>query len=126
MIKLLENIPTVSKALLRLSLEVYENRTDHVRNNLRLNETFMLFFFQCYCKIYRKQLEIIVEATYGLHSNEYFEQLNLIFGARSLEAGRFRYLSNFRRADKIKDLLFSIDFWNRNTELLFLFSTISP
>ena len=126
MIKLLENIPTVSKALLRLSLEVYENRADHVRNNLRLNETFMLFFFQCYCKIYRKQLDIIVEATYGLHSNEYFEQLNLIFGARSLEAGRFRYLSNFRRADKIKDLLFSIDFWNRNTELLFLFSTISP
>ena len=39
---------------------------------------------------------------------------------------RFQLNSNFRGADEIKDLLISIDFVNRNTELLLLFSIISP
>ena len=48
-------------------LEVYENRADNLSNNLRLNEISILISFQFYCKINRNQLEIIVEATYGLH-----------------------------------------------------------
>ena len=48
-------------------LEVYENRANNLSNNLRLNEIFMFIFLQFYCKINRKQLEIVVETTYGLH-----------------------------------------------------------
>ena len=58
---------------------MYENRADRLRNNLRLNEISILRFFQFYCKINRNQLEIVVKATYGLHSNKYLEILNLIF-----------------------------------------------
>ena len=58
---------------------MYENRTDNLSNNLRLNEISMLLFFQFYCKINRNQLEIVVEATYGLHPYQYFEILNLKF-----------------------------------------------
>ena len=46
---------------------MYENRADNLSNNLRLNEISILIFFQFYCKINRNQLEIVVEATYGLH-----------------------------------------------------------
>ena len=49
-------------------LEVYENRADNLSNNLRLHEITIIVFFQFYCKISRNQLEIVVEATYGLHS----------------------------------------------------------
>ena len=48
-------------------LEVYKNGADNLSNNLRLNEISLLIFFQFYCKINRNQLEIVVEATYGLH-----------------------------------------------------------
>ena len=48
-------------------LEVYESRADNLSNNLRLNEISILIFFQFYCKIHKNQLEIVVEATYGLN-----------------------------------------------------------
>ena len=54
------------------TLEVYENRDDNLSNNLRLNEIFILIFLQFYGKINRNQLEIVVEATYGLHPYYYF------------------------------------------------------
>ena len=38
---------------------------------------------------------------------------------------RFRFNSDSRGADEIKDLTIPIDFRNRNTELLLLFSIIS-
>ena len=60
-------------------MKVYENRADRLSNNLRLNEISILSFLQFYCKINRNQLEIVVKATYGLHSNKYFEILNLTF-----------------------------------------------
>ena len=50
-------------------MEVYENRADHVSNNLRLNEISILTFFQLYCKINRNKSEIFVEETYDLHPN---------------------------------------------------------
>ena len=105
---------------------MYENRADHLSNNLRLNEISILIFFQFYCRINRNQLEIVVKATYGLHANKYFEILNLTFGGRSLVTRRFGLHSSSREADKIKDLLISIYFCNKNTELLLLFSIISP
>ena len=105
---------------------MYENRADHLSNNLRLNEISILIFFQFYCRINRNQLEIVVKATYGLHANKYFEILNLTFGGRSLVTRRFGLHSSSRDADKIKDLLISIYFCNKNTELLLLFSIISP
>ena len=43
-------------------LEVYENRTDNLSNNLRLTEISMLIFFQFYCKIKRNLFEIVAEA----------------------------------------------------------------
>ena len=58
---------------------MYENCTDPLSNNLRLNEISVIRFFQIYCKINRNQLEIVLKATYDLHSNKYFEILNLIF-----------------------------------------------
>ena len=58
---------------------MYENRADRLSNNLRLNEISILSFLQFYCKINRNQLEIVVKATYDLHSNKYFEILNLTF-----------------------------------------------
>ena len=59
-------------------------------------------------------------------SNEYFEILNLTFWGRSLVVRRFGHHSNSRGADEIKGLPISIDFYNRNMELLLLFSIISP
>ena len=46
---------------------MYENRADSLCNNLRLHEISIPNFFQFFCKISRNQLEIVVEATYGLH-----------------------------------------------------------
>ena len=48
-------------------MKVYGNRTDHLSNNLRLNEISKLTFSQFYCKIKKKQLELVLEATDGLH-----------------------------------------------------------
>ena len=49
-------------------MEVYENRADHLSNNLSLKKIFpCTIFFQFYCEINRNQLKIAVEATYGLH-----------------------------------------------------------
>ena len=107
-------------------MKVYENRADRLSNNLRLNEISILSFLQFYCKINRNQLEIVVKATYGLHSNKYFEILNLTFWGRSLVTRRFGLHSNSRDADEIKGLPISIDFCNKNTQLLLLFSIISP
>ena len=52
-------------------LVVYENFADRLSNNLRLNENSILTFSQFYFKINRIQLETIVKATYGLHTNKY-------------------------------------------------------
>ena len=106
-------------------LEVYENRADRLSNNLRLCEISILTFFQFYFKN-RNQLEIVVIATYGLYPNKYFEILDLTFWGRSLVTKRFGIDSYSWGADEIKDLLILIDFHNRNMELLFLFSIISP
>ena len=103
-------------------LEVYESRAD---NNLRLNKITILSFLKFFCKINRDKLEIVVKATYGLQSRKFFEILNLTFWGRSLVTRRFGFHSNSWGADKIKGLTISIDFRNRNTELLLVFSIIS-
>ena len=94
---------------------------DCLSNKQRINEISILSFLQFYCKINRNQLEIVVKATYGLHSNKYFEILNLTFWGRSLVARHFGLHSNYRGADEIKDFPILIDF-----EFLLLFSIISP
>ena len=83
-------------------MAVYENRYDHLSNNLILNEISKLIFFQFYCRINRKQLEIAVEAIYGLNPDKYFEILNLKFG------GRFGLHPNSRWAYEIRELLIAI------------------
>ena len=77
-------------------------------------------------EVYENQLEIVVKATYSLHRNKYFEIFSLTFWGRSLVARRFGVHPNSQGADEIKDLLISIDFRNRNTELLLLLSITSP
>ena len=83
---------------------MYENRADHLSNNLKLNEISILMFFQFYCKINRNQLEIVVKATYGLHANKYFEILDLKFWQRSLVTRHIGLHSNSRGADEINGL----------------------
>ena len=58
---------------------MYENRDDCLSDNLRLNEISILTFFQSSIKINRKQLELVVKATYGLHSKKYLLILQLTF-----------------------------------------------
>ena len=94
---------------------MYENYTDHLRNNLKLNEISTLLFLQFY-KIIRNQLEIVVKAIYGLHPNKYFKILNLTFWGRTRVKRSFGVHSNSRGVGKIKDLPISIDISNRNTE----------
>ena len=48
-------------------LEVYENRADHLKNNLILQEISILIFFQFHCKINRSPPQIVVETTYVLN-----------------------------------------------------------
>ena len=67
--KSLKNISAVSKDFAEDCLEVYENRADHLNNNLILQEIFILVFFQFYCKINRNQSQIVVETIHGLNSN---------------------------------------------------------
>ena len=81
----------------------------------------LLFYF----KINRNQLEVVVRATYGLYPNKYLEILHETFWGISLVTKSFGFYSNFRGADQIKDLPISIDFRNRNSELLLMFSIIS-
>ena len=66
-----------------------------------------------------------MKETYGLHSNKYYEILNLKFWEKSLVTRRFSLDSNSRGTDEIKGLPNSIDFRYRNTEKLHLFSIIS-
>ena len=47
---------------------MYENCTDNLSNNLRLNEIYTLIFSNFTPKKNKNQLEIVVEATYCLHS----------------------------------------------------------
>ena len=54
------------------------------------------------------------------------EILHLQIWGRSRVTRRFELHSNSRGADEIKGLPISIDFYHRNTELLLLFSIISP
>ena len=65
------------------------------------------------------------KTTFGWHSNKYFEIFHLTFWGRSLVTRRFGLYSNSRGADEIKFFPISIEFRNRNTELLLLFSIIS-
>ena len=101
---------TVSEDLIEDCLEAYENSTDHIRNNLILNEISILIFFHFYCKTNRGQLEIVVETTYGLHPNKHFEILNKKFAGKSLVIRSFGFHSNSRGADEIRDFPISIDF----------------
>ena len=78
---------------------LYEDRADHLSNNLRLNKIFKLIFFQLYCKISRNQLETLREAAYGLHPNLSFEILNLKILRRSQVARRLGIYSNSQGAD---------------------------
>ena len=48
-------------------MEVYENRADHLNNNLILQEISILIFFQFYCKISRNQSQVVAETTYCLN-----------------------------------------------------------
>ena len=66
-----------------------------------------------------------MKETYGLHSNKYYEILNLKCWEKSLVTRRFSLHSNSRGTDEIKCLPNSIDFRYRNTEKLHLFSIIS-
>ena len=50
-------------------LVVDEDCADYLSNNMRLNEIFIPTFFLFYCNLKRSQSEIVVKATYGLHSN---------------------------------------------------------
>ena len=59
------------------------------------------------------QLEIVVEATFGLHLNKYFEILNPIFGRRSLVTRCFGLHSNFQGVNEIRDLPISVDFFTQ-------------
>ena len=86
------------------------SHTYHLSNNLRLNEIPILIFFQFYCKINRKQLEIVLEESYDLHPDKYFEILNQTFGGRSPVTRRFWLHSNSRGVDDMRDLPISIDF----------------
>ena len=58
---------------------MYENCTDHLSNNLRLNEISILILFKFYVNINRNELEIVVKVTHGLHPNKYFETLDVRF-----------------------------------------------
>ena len=89
---------------------MYENCVDHVGNNLRTSEISTLIFFQFHCKTNKNQLEIVIEATYGLHPDKYFKILSLKFGRRCLVTRRFGLHSNSRDADEIRNLSISIDF----------------
>lgn len=89
-------------------MAVYENRYDHLSNNLILNEISKLIFFQFYCRINREQLEIAVETIYGLNPDKYFEILNLKFGGRNLLTRRFGLHPNSRCAYEIRELLIAI------------------
>ena len=55
---------------------MYENRADHLSNNLRLNE---ISIFPNFLQINRNQLETVVKENYGLHPDKYVEILNLTF-----------------------------------------------
>ena len=100
--KTLKNIPTVSKDLLRIVWKCI--------NNLRFHETSIFIFFQFYCKINKKQLEIVVEVTYGLHPNQYFEILDLKIAGKGLMKRCFKLYLNSRGAHEISDLPLSTDF----------------
>ena len=106
-------------------LKLYENCTDSINNNLRLSEIYIVTFFEFYFKINRNQLEIIVKATYSWYNSKYFEILHLTYWGGSLVTIIFGFHSNSWGADEIKVLPISIDFRNRKTELLLLFSIIS-
>ena len=91
-------------------MQVYENRSDNLSNNLRLNEISILIFFQFHCKINRNRLEIVLEATYGLQPYKYYEILNLKFWGRSKVIKRSRFHSNSQGVHEIKDFPVSVDF----------------
>ena len=95
------------------------------KNNVCIFICSTLTFFQFYCKVNRNQLKVFVKSTYGLYHNKYFEIINLRFWERSLVMRCFELHSNSQRADEIKGLPISIDFRNRGTEFLILFSMIS-
>ena len=104
---------------------MYKNHTDHLSNNLWLNEMSILTFFQFYFKINRNQLERVVKVTYGLHPNKCLNTESKIFrmkpGDKTCWAS-FKSLSRWWE----QDLPITIDFRSKNIELLLLFSTISP
>ena len=71
----LNNIPAVSEDLLRIPWKCMKyaltirdyRRLQEITGNYRLQEIFILNFFQFYWKINRNQLQIVAETTYGLN-----------------------------------------------------------
>ena len=103
-------------------MEVYENRVDGLSKNLEINEIFILVFFQFYCKINRKQLEIVVEVTSDLRVNKYFAIKNVKFGGSGLVPRCFEFHSISRGAAEIGDQLISKYFGTQNYGLFVIIS----
>ena len=106
-------------------LEVYEHRADHLSNNLRSTEIFILTLFYVHNSIRNSCKSNLWVINSSKHPSKYFKILNLVFYGTSLVTWCFGLHSNSRGAYEIRDLLTSIDFSNRNTQLLILLSIIA-
>ena len=126
LIKLFKNISAVSEDLLRIYLEVYENSTDNLNNNLGLIEISILIFFQFYCKINRNWLEIVVDATYGLYPILILLNIEFKILRKSPGDEAFQILLKFSRCGWDQRLVDFNRFSSIETKLLLLFSIISP
>ena len=105
-------------------MDVYENRGDGLSKILEINEIFILIFFQFYCKINRKQLEILVEVTSDLRVNKYFAIKNVKFGGSGLVPRCFEFRSISGGTAEIRDLLISKDFGTQNYGLFIIISPL--
>ena len=77
---------------------MYENRADHLRNNLRLQKIPVLIFFQFYLERNKKTI------TNSCRNNLWSKPISM------LSKTEFKIHSNFRGVDEIKGLPISIDF----------------
>ena len=117
MIKLLK-IYICKQGLTENWLEVYEHRADHLSNNLRSNEIFILTFFYLHNSIRNSCKSNLWVINSSKHPSKYFEILNLAFFGTSLVTWCFGLHSNSRGAYEITDLPTSIDFSNRNEHIV--------
>ena len=89
---------------------MYEDRADHLSNNLRLNEISILIFFRNLPQNKQKPIRNSCRNNLWSKSFQYFEILNLKFCGKNLEMKCVGFHSNSRGTDEIKDLPISIDF----------------